>query len=227
MEIIVGREEHSRRLCVVRDGKPQLCGQPGSVPMDVSRQHLRLHLEREDKWNIQNLNAQNVTYVNGLAVENKVISETDRLELGKSHYLLSWDFVRGPKVETVDVRPLKKVWDAYQEREQAIKNRQKNNGILASVPLGFSMFGGIIAGVSSDPDVKKITVVLSVISLIVFLIGLIRRSQDNSSMELKALQEHFESKWVCPKCKRPLNFRSYTILMQNDCCPFCKAKFKK
>ena len=52
--------------------------------------------------------------------------------------------------------------------------------------------------------------------------------QVNSTIELKRLQEDFDQKWVCPKCKRPLTcFRSYTILSQNDACPFCKTKFEK
>lgn len=226
MEIVVGREQQSRRLCIIRDGQSQLGGQPGSVPMDVSRQHLRLQSQGEGKWKIQNLNAQNVTWVNGIAVESKVISENDKVELGKSHYLLSWDMVRGPKVEYVDISQLKRVWDNYQERDLEIRNRQKNNGLLASVPLGFSMLGGIIAGIGDD-EVRKIALIFTVVAFILFLVGLYRRFEDNSTMELKDNQEDFESKWVCPKCGRPLNYRSFTVLMQNDGCPYCKAKFKK
>ena len=59
--------------------------------MDVSRHHISLKPLGEGKWQIKNLNEQNVTFVNGLAVENKVISEQDHVELGKSHYLFLWD----------------------------------------------------------------------------------------------------------------------------------------
>ena len=45
---------------------------------------------------------------------------------------------------------------------------------------------------------------------------------------INANGEYGDRSWVCPKCKRPLTcFRSYTILSQNDACPFCKTKFKK
>ena len=130
-------------------------------------------------------------------------------------------------METIDVRPLKRVWDEYQRRDIEIRNRQKNNGLLASIPLGFSMLGGIIAAVA--PEIRVVALVFMGIAFVTFLYGLFRRSQDNSTVELKQLQEDFEQKWVCPnpKCKRPLPYRSYTILMQNDACPYCRAKYKK
>jgi len=226
MEIIIGRDQQTRQLCIVKDGNSKLYGQPGSVPMDVSRHHISLQPAGDGKWKIKNLNEKNVTFVNGIAVESKTISESDKVELGNSHYLFQWDALNEPKVETIDIRSLKKIWDDYQQEDTAIRNRQKNNGLLASIPLGFSMLGGIIAGVA--PEIRGVALVFTGIAFLLFIYGLYRRSQDNSTIELKRLQEDFDQKWVCPKCKRPLTcFRSYTILSQNDACPFCKTKFKK
>ena len=226
MEIIIGRDQQTRQLCIVKDGNSRLCGQPNSVPMDVSRHHISLQPAGNGKWQIKNLNERNVTFVNGIAVESKTISEKDKIELGNSHYLFQWDALNEPKVETIDIRSLKKIWDDYQQEDTAIRNRQKNNGLLASIPLGFSMLGGIIAGVA--PEIRGVALVFTGIAFLLFIYGLYRRSQDNSTIELKRLQEDFDQKWVCPKCKRPLTcFRSYTILSQNDACPFCKTKFKK
>lgn len=226
MEIIIGRDQQTRQLCIVKDGNSKLYGQPNSVPMDVSRHHISLQPAGNGKWQIKNLNERNVTFVNGIAVESKTISEKDKIELGNSHYLFQWDALNEPKVETIDIRSLKKIWDDYQQEDTAIRNRQKNNGLLASIPLGFSMFGGIIAGVA--PEIREVALVFTGIAFLLFIYGLYRRSQDNSTIELKRLQEDFDQKWVCPKCKRPLTcFRSYTILSQNDACPFCKTKFEK
>ena len=226
MEIIIGRDQQTRQLCVVKDGNSKLYGQPNSVPMDVSRHHISLQPAGNGKWQIKNLNERNVTFVNGIAVESKTISEKDKIELGNSHYLFLWDALNEPKVETIDIRSLKKIWDDYQQEDTAIRNRQKNNGLLASIPLGFSMLGGIIAGVA--PEIRGVALVFTGIAFLLFIYGLYRRSQDNSTIELKRLQEDFDQKWVCPKCKRPLTcFRSYTILSQNDECPFCRTKFKK
>ena len=225
MEIIIGRDQQTRQLCIVKDGSLQLYGQPGSVPMDVSRQHLSLQPMGEGQWKVKNLNERNVTFVNGIAIESKVISENEKIEMGNSHYLFQWAALNEPQVETIDLHPLKKIWDDYQQEDIAIRNRQKNNGLLASIPLGFSMLGGIIAGVA--PEIRAIALLFTGIAFVVFVYGLYRRSQDNSAIELKKLQEDFERKWICPKCRRPLNFRSYIVLEQNEACPYCKTKFKK
>ena len=225
MEIIVGRDSQTQQLCIIKDGHSKQCGQPGSVPMDVSRHHLSLLPVGNGKWIAKNLNDRNVTFVNGIAIESKTISEQDKVELGNSHYLFLWDFLNEPQEETVDIQLLKAVWDNYQQEDIAIRNRQKNTSLLASIPLGFSMLGGIIAGIA--PDIREVALAFTGIAFVLFLYGLWKRSQDNTTMELKKLQEDFERKWVCPKCKRPLNFRSYTILEQNDACPYCKTKFKK
>ena len=225
MEIVIGRDHQTQRMCVTKDGNTRLYGQPGSVPMDVSRRHISLQTTDDGRWIIKNLNGQNVTFVNGIAVESKTITEHDKVELGNSHYLFPWEAISEPQAETVDISPLKAVWDEYQQNDIAIRNRQKNTGLLASIPLGFSMLGGIIAGIA--PDIRELALLLTGIAFVLFLYGLWRRSKDNTAIELKSLQEDFERKWICPRCKRPLNFRSYTILEQNDVCPYCKTKFKK
>ena len=90
MEIIIGRDQQTRQLCIIKDGNSGLYGQANSVPMDVSRHHISLVPAGGGKWKIKNLNEKNVTFVNGIAVESKTISESDRIELGNSHYLFSW-----------------------------------------------------------------------------------------------------------------------------------------
>lgn len=226
MEIIIGRNQTTRQLNVTKESKTTPFGNFGSVPMDVSRNHVSLQSLGNGKWQLKNLNERNVTYVNGISVESKTVKETDKIELGASHYLLSWEALKEPKVETIDIRPLKQVWDEYQREDIRIRNRQKANGLWASVPLGFSMFGGLIASIA--PQIREVALIFTGIAFLTFLYGLYRRSQDNSTMELKQIQDDFERKWVCPKCKRPLTcFRSYTILSQNESCPYCRTKYKK
>ncbi len=226
MEIIIGRDQNTRQLNINKDGQIILYGQPGSVPMDVSRNHASLQPMGAGRWQIKNLNEQNVTFVNGIAVESKVISESDRIELGNSHYLFRWDALQEPKVETIDISQLKRVWDNYQQKNISIREQQKSMGLLASIPLGLSLLGGIIAGVA--PEIRGIALVFTGIAFLIFLYCWYRRSQDNSTIELAKNQDEFELKWVCPKCKHtPTCFRSYIILSQSDECPYCKTKYKK
>ena len=231
IEIVIGRDGTTSQLKLAVGQQSKSFGAQGSVPQTVSRQHCSLTVNDNGTYTLKNLKLQNVTFVNGQQIDTKTISDSDTIELGPDKYLVSWSVLKtvlpSPPV-IVDIRPLKDVWDNYQQNDIKIRDRQKINGLWASVPLGFSMLGGLIAGIA--PEVRNYAIILSVIAFVTWLYGLYRRSQDNSTVEQKENQTDFEMKWVCPnpKCKRPLTgFRSYTILSQADCCPYCKAKFKR
>lgn len=226
MEIIIGRDQNTRQLSVVKDGSSKLYGQPNSVPMDVSRHHISLQPAGNGKWQIKNLNVQNVTFVNGIAVESKTISESDKIELGNSHYLFSWSAIQEPKVETVDIHPLKRVWDEYNSANIEIRKRQKNIGLLASIPIGITMLGGLLSGVAPD-DLKPFAYVFTVIALIVMLYGFYRRFTDNSIEEQEEIKKTFQRRYTCPKCGHFMGFQDYDILTQSDACPYCKTKYQK
>lgn len=226
MEIIIGRDQNTRQLNVVKDGKSKLYGQPNSVPMDVSRHHISLQPAGNGKWQIKNLNEQNVTFVNGIAVESKTISESDKIELGNSHYLFSWSALQEPKVETVDIRQLKRVWDEYNNANIEIRKRQKNIGLLASIPIGITMLGGLLSGVAPD-DLKPFAYVFTAIALIVMLYGFYRRFTDNSIEEQEEIKKTFQRRYICPKCGHFMGFQDYDILTQSDACPYCKTRYQK
>lgn len=145
MEIIIGRNQQTRQLNIIKDGVERAYGQPNSVPTDVSRHHLSLQPTGAGKWIVKNMNERNVTFVNGIAIESKTISESDKIELGNSHYLFHWDALQ-EKVETADIRQLKRVWDEYNSANIEIRKRQKNIGLLSSIPIGITMLGGLLSG---------------------------------------------------------------------------------
>lgn len=226
MEIIIGRDQNTRQLSVVKGGSARLYGRPNSVPMDVSRRHLSLEPVGNGKWHIKNLNDLNVTFVNGIAIESKTISESDKIELGNSHYPFLWDALSEPKVEMVDCRPLKKVWEEYNQANIAISKRQKNIGLLASIPIGITMLGGLWSSIASD-DMKPYAYLFTTIALIVMLYGFYRRYTDNSIEEREEIKKTFQRRYVCPKCGHFMGFVDYEILIQNDGCNYCKTKYKK
>lgn len=79
MEIIIGRNAGTRQLNVELGAKVSVYGQANTVPLDVSRRHISLTKRPDGNYELKNLNEKNVTYVNGLAVEHKVVSETDEV----------------------------------------------------------------------------------------------------------------------------------------------------
>ena len=194
--------------------------------MDVSRRHAKFTLQKDGTWELLNLNARNVTFVNGIAVEKKIVSDTDKIELGNSHYLISWETIKGPKVETVDVRPLKRVWEEYNNANIEIRKRQKNNGLLASVPMLFTISGTAVTALIPEAY-RAYSLGFTIVALLIMAYGFYKRYTDNSIDEQEELKQQFQKQYTCPKCGHFMGHESYDILIQNEGCRYCRAKFIK
>ena len=226
MEIIIGRNQQTRQLNIIKDGVERAYGQPNSVPTDVSRHHLSLQPAGAGKWQVKNLNERNVTFVNGIAIESKTVSESDKIELGNSHYLFSWSALQEPKVETIDIRPLKKVWDNYKSKTSELNMASQKFNIARSATGIITMLAiacGFVIGHG------PIYILFYGIAIALSLCFLYKAWTDVSRIQERRdeYQEEFDSRWVCPKCGRPLNAKNYIVLSKLDGCPYCKTKFKK
>ena len=226
MEMIVGRDHQTRTLSIIKDGSTILYGQAESVPMDVSRHHFSLQPSDNGRWIIKNLNERNVTFVNGIAIESKTISEQDKIEMGASHYLFPWSALQDPKEETADIRPLKSIWEEYddQKMKTQIAERKFNaarsaTGIITMVAIACSLILGHGA-------IYLLIYALAIGISVVFTILAYRKSTE-IPQQLRALNRQFQQRYVCPKCGHFMGFQDYDILKQADACPYCKTKFKK
>ena len=226
MEIIIGRDAQTRQLNVIKDGSTKSFGNVGSVPMDVSRQHISLTPVGTNKWQIKNLNEKNVTFVNGIAIESKTISEGDKVELGNSHYLFHWEALSEPKVETADIRSLKKIWNEYDEKrlEFQIAERKFNaarsaTGIITMIAIACSLILG-------HGPVYLILYALAIGISVVFTYQAYQKSSDIPRKQ-REMNKEFQKHYVCPKCGHFMGFQDYDVLAQSDACPYCKTKYKK
>jgi hypothetical protein len=226
MEIIIGRDQQTRQLCIIKDGNSRLYGQANSVPMDVSRHHISLVPAGNGKWKIKNLNEKNVTFVNGIAVESKTISESDKVELGNAHYLFSWAALQEPKEETVDIRPLQKIWNEYDEQrlELQIAERKFNaarsaTGIITMLAIACSLILG-------HGPIYRVLYALAIGISVVFTYQAYQKSSEVPRQQ-KEMNKDFQRRYVSPKCGHFMGFQDYEVLTQNDTCPYCKTKYKK
>lgn len=87
MEIIIGREEGSQRLHCVANGRAFSIGQVGSVPLSVSRKHCKVTII-DGEITIENLNVQNITYVDGNQIFHKCITATSQVMLGSERFAI-------------------------------------------------------------------------------------------------------------------------------------------
>lgn len=226
MEYIIGRDQQSRKLCIIKDGKPHLYGTDGSVPMDVSRKHLSMQSLDEDRWQILNLNERNVTYVNGIGIENKIVSKTDKLELGESHFLFPWEALAEIEEETADIRPLKQVWADYEEKrvQQQIAERKFN---AARSATGIITMLAIACSIILGHGPIYICLYMIAIGISVFFTYKAYKKSTGIPLQQREMNKEFQRHYVCPKCGHFMGFQDYDILIQADACPYCHTAYTK
>lgn len=211
--------------------------------------HCKIAIGANGDMVITNMKSQNVTYVNGAEIVSKKLKAGSRIELGKDRYAIDLNAIimvvrkmvcvtngnggysqmpprqaQQGQIQEYSIRHLKKVWDEYNDNMKRIKIRQKNIGLLSSIPMGFSMFGGLVAGVA--PDVREYALVFTGLALLIMLIGFYKKFTDKSIDEQEKLTEEFQNNYVCPnpKCHHFMGKRPYNILKQNKNCQYCKCK---
>lgn len=228
MEIIIGRDASTSQLKITLGQQSKTFGAMGCVPMTVSRQHCCLTLNADGTYKIVNLKPQNITYINGVEVMAKTILESDRIELGPSKFLVSWDWVKSMIPQQVDFRPLKKVWEEYDghKLDQQIADRKFNSlrGITGLITMGAIALSIIFPEFRESP----LYIGVYLLAILISAAFTVKAYQDSSKgpMKAKKLTEDFQQHYVCPHCHHFLGFQSYDVLMQNTACPYCKAKIK-
>lgn len=234
MDIIIGREEGTRRLHCVAGGREFNIGQAGSVPLSVSRQHCKLTVNDSD-ITIENIKAQNVTFVDGNQIFRKSITSASRVQLGEERFLIPLrqilQLATGVQPEVKDVptfslKPLEKIWKDYDDRKMEIQNssarfanKQRLQGILSM--LGMCI--GFIPGID-----QKVRLVIIVVALAVAVYFFIKGSTDTTVQQrLHDLDEEFAKKYKCPnpKCGRPFGAIPYRNIEYNKQCIACGCKY--
>lgn len=227
MEIIIGRNPNTRQLAIIKDGKQLLYGATNSVPMDVSRHHMSLKSVGTGKWLIKNLNENNVTFVNGIAVESKTISESEKVELGNSRYLFSWTALQEPKVETVDIRPLKLVWEEYDKGNLELDIAERKFNVIRSATGIISMSALACAFIFGQGSLFQMVLYGLAIGISVIFFIVAHNKAAEVPLKRREIKKNFEDNYVCPKCKKSLVAHGgYNLLSQNDACPKCRTKLK-
>ena len=226
MEIIIGRNPATRQLNVTKNGVTKSYGPANSVPMDVSRNHISLQSVGNGKWTIKNLNAKNVTFVNGIGIESKTITEADKVELGSSHYMLPWESIQEPKVETTDISPLKKIWEEYDEQRIALQIAERKFQAARSATGIITMLAIACSFIIGHGRIYLVLYALAIGISVVFTIVAYLRSSEVPQRQ-RELNKHFQQRYVCPKCGHFMGFQDYEVLSQNDACPYCRTKLKK
>ncbi len=226
LKLVLGRDAETKKLRMTVNGKSMTTGYKGSVPEDISREHISIEIDDEGGIILKNLATDNDTYVNNIGIETKRIKQGDRIELGNSHYRIDWNDLSPFIPKKTDIRPLRKIWEEYNSRLKAIQQQQKTNGLLQSIPMGFTMFGTLISSIGPI-GIRNYAIAFTIIAFAIFLIGIYRRFADKSIEEREKLTREFQHRYVCPNCGHFLGNQPYDLVTQNKMCPHCKAIYQK
>lgn len=227
-EITFGRDEETQKLFVSYLGETKMIDSYQHVPQSVSRHHCVLRIQDDGTMTLENLNSDNFTFVNHVAIEKKTIVPIDLIELGRDCFVVDVKTIITNLPPTADISHLEKVWKEYDESlfELTVRERRFNayrNGIgiftMAALVLG------VLFGRQSNNYIYiGMYVIAIVLSLIFFAISL--REASKIPQKRKDITNRFQEQYVCPQCGRNLGgLGKYELLRQNDNCPYCKVKF--
>lgn len=224
MELKIGRDGESGKLCVAVAGKNVLAGEADSVPKSVSREHVLVTVTDEGAVILQNLNIENDLYVNNYGVERKRVQHGDRIELGHDHYQLSWELL-DKFFRLADIRPLEQVWKDYQAERLRLQIQERRFGVLRSATgllTTAAMILGFMEGSGNGVSLRLILyIVMGVVSLLFLVIAW--RSASRVPLRQQQLEEETRHRYSCSACGCLFNLQSYDLLRQMKKCPHCGA----
>lgn len=223
MEILIGRDDKTGRMKLTAEGRSVLFGTQ-RLPESVLAEHLKLTIEN-DTIRLKNLNINAYTYVNGQAVESKTITKQHTIEIGKDHIPFDWRALDEFITPEADIRPLETVWNDFERKnislqiaERKFNTLRSTTGLITMVAIALSIATG---------GKSHWYILLYGVAIVVSVIFFVKSYLDSSKVPQKRqeMNRAFQREYVCPHCGHFLGNQSYDILVQNDHCPYCKAKF--
>lgn len=228
MDITIGRDGATSGLSITTGQNTSVVGAPQSVPQSVSRKHCTITINDDGTMRIKNINPQNVTYVNGTKVMSMAIKRDDRIELGTARYLLNWKDIEAGLPKVADIRPLRKVWETYNNDTKAVtQSTQRFQVIRSLVPL-LTMAAVLIGYISGGRGGAFYILYGLVLILTIFFSRKAWKDIGSNDEQREKIKDQFTHDYCCPECGYFFGFTDYNILTRNmDYCPKCKAKLLK
>ncbi len=224
VEILIGRQVQGDNILVP------------SKYEKVSRMHAKI-VRNQNGLFVEDLDSANGTFVNGVRVKTKRITEKDSISLGGAGYYevnLQEVLEKMPMSDeefTARMYKLKDVYENYQQESSRLQasgqESMMSRRMMPSLVLGL-LTTIVTVMVEGDPAIKAIIGIAGgVLAIVVFIFASKWATSSSKEMkqELQRLNESFELDYVCPACGASLRGRSWEFIKRQGMCPACKRHF--
>lgn len=226
LELTIGRDPATGQLRMSNGKQAKLFGEKECVPKSVSREHVSISVTEKGELILKNLNVENDTYVNGKGIEQKLIQQGDKIELGIERWELSWKEYLDPVMpKFADIRPLERVWTDFKSSQIKNQIKERKFNALRSATGLLTMAAVALSGVFGRDNSLYLCLYGSaaVVSALFFILSY--RWASKIPMENAKLQEETEKNYKCPQCGKLYPLQKYDQLKQQGRCMHCKAIF--
>ena len=223
--IKVGRDEPTRKLRLTCGQSSMLVGDPNSVPQSVSREHLIITVDENERIKATNINPNNHTYVNGKNIMEATINSQDKIEMGADRYqTTAKDIIKYFVKEKIDISHLEKIWDDYKNELLGQQKKSQRINLLRTVSSLLTTCAIVSGFIFVDNYwALGITIATIVISLIVTIWTFL---QSNAPSKTDERKEQFLEEYSCPKCGISFGNVSFKQLKKKGKCSNCGTQFK-
>ena len=238
MEIIIGREEGARRLHCIADGREFNIGQAGSVPLSVSRRHCKITVNGSI-INIENIKAQNVTFVDGNQIFSKGITPTSKVQLGEEKFLVPLQQIlqyvcvssanagtKPKEAPTFSLKPMKAVWEEYDNRKMTIQNEAAKSANKQRLQGILSMLGTCMAFIPGIDQTIRIIIIVAALAIAIYFF--VQGSMNATvQQQLHDIDDEYAKKYKCPNpaCGKPFGANPYRNIEYSKQCFACGCKY--
>lgn len=231
-------------ICIGREVEGDMDIQVPNSYCKVSRKHAIVKIN-DEKIFIHDLESSNGTYVNGRRVSTIRLNSNDDVLLGDRNKAnaYSLDIIKikqeyekillEQRIDFIeDFENLKAIYQSYLEEKSKLKQKFQRKSqmprIIISVLLGLAILILYLTKSISDDMKGYIYPLMMIITAATGLSTFIGNKPDISDA-LIDIELKYQNKYVCPKCKKPLNLNMHWKKLENaKTCPHgCQAIFSK
>lgn len=126
--------------------------------------------------------------------------------------------------EKYNINHLHRIWEDAAIRRKAIRDRQRNIGLVRGLS-GILTPASIVLALVWEPA----RAIMILISVAIGGVGIYSMMKTNAPEEQEKINEELQNTYVCPKCGKYLGNYSYRFLKKNwgMQCPYCKCAYEE